>query len=49
MQFNSVVSTNKVAISLWKKLGYNVIDTIPEASLHHQYGYVDAYIMHKLL
>ncbi len=49
MQFNSVVSTNEIAISLWQKLGYNIIGTIPKAYLHKQLGYVDSYIMHKSL
>ncbi len=49
MQFNAVVSTNEVAISLWKKLGYSIIGTIPKAYLHKQLGYVDSYIMHKSL
>ncbi len=49
MQFNAVVSTNKAAIALWKKLGFSIIGTIPEAYLHKQLGYVDSYIMYKQL
>ena len=49
MQFNSVVSTNQVAINLWKKLGYSIIGTIPNAYHHKQQGLVDAFIMHKML
>ncbi|WP_432452923.1 MULTISPECIES: GNAT family N-acetyltransferase [unclassified Agarivorans] len=49
MQFNSVVSTNEVAVRLWKKLGYQILGTIPQAYLHSDQGYVDSYIMHKLL
>jgi GNAT superfamily N-acetyltransferase len=49
MQFNSVVSTNEPAISLWKKLAYNIVGTIPNAYLHKQLGYVDTYIMYKQL
>lgn len=49
MQFNSVVSTNTVAVNLWKKLGYQVIGTIPEAYQHKQQGLVDAFIMYKKL
>jgi len=49
MQFNSVVSTNEAAVSLWKKLGYKIIGTIPQGYLHNQLGYVDSYIMHKQL
>ena len=49
MQFNSVVSTNEVAIELWKKLGYKIIGTIPRAFKHKKLGFVDSFIMHKEL
>ena len=49
MQFNYVVSTNGSAVHLWKKLGFDVIGTIPEAFRHPLHGYVDAFIMYKLL
>lgn len=49
MQFNSVVSSNTVAVKLWEKLGYKIIGTIPDAFCHPSLGYVDAYIMYKSL
>jgi len=49
MQFNSVVSTNEIAINLWKKLGYNIIGVIPNAYNHKKLGLVDSFIMHKQL
>ena len=49
MQFNSVVSTNVIAVELWKKLGFNIIGTIPQGYAHLQLGYVDCYVMHKSL
>nr|WP_281560928.1 GNAT family N-acetyltransferase [Thalassomonas sp. RHCl1] len=49
MQFNSVVSSNEVAVNLWKKLGYEIIGTIPEAYQHKKLGFVDSFIMHKQL
>ncbi|KZN60545.1 hypothetical protein N474_05730 [Pseudoalteromonas luteoviolacea CPMOR-2] len=49
MQFNSVVSSNEVAMSLWKKLGYDIIGTIPKAYRHPKLGLVDSYIMYKWL
>ncbi|GAA0363477.1 N-acetyltransferase [Bowmanella denitrificans] len=49
MQFNSVVSTNKVAINLWQTLGFEIIGTIPRAYEHGQLGYVDSYVMYKWL
>nr|WP_255229692.1 GNAT family N-acetyltransferase [Pseudoalteromonas sp. HM-SA03] len=49
MQFNSVVSTNEVAIKLWQKLGFTIIGTIPKAYKHGKLGLVDSYIMYKWL
>ncbi|ENM5895669.1 GNAT family N-acetyltransferase [Vibrio mimicus] len=49
MQFNSVVSTNRVAVMLWEKLGFSIIGTIPKAYKHAQFGLVDSYIMYKWL
>lgn len=49
MQFNFVVSTNIGAVSLWKKLGFAIIGTLPMAFRHAQLGYVDAYVMYQLL
>ncbi len=49
MQFNSVVSSNEIAINLWKKLGYKIIGTIPKAYKHKKLGLVDSFIMHKHL
>jgi GNAT superfamily N-acetyltransferase len=47
MQFNSVVSSNEIAIELWKKLGYEIIGTIPQAYKHKRLGLIDSFIMHK--
>ena len=49
MQFNSVVSSNTVAVSLWQKLGYEIIGKIPKAYNHPKLGYVDSLIMYKWL
>ena len=49
MQYNLVVSTNSGAVRLWKKLGFQVVGTIPEAFRHPLHGYVDAYVMYKRL
>lgn len=49
MQFNSVVSSNEIAINLWKKLGFNVIGIIPSAYKHKKLGLIDSFIMHKQL
>jgi len=49
MQFNFVVSTNSPAIHLWKRLGFSIVGTLPKAFRHRRLGYVDAYVMYKLL
>lgn len=47
MQFNIVISTNEPAITLWKKLGFQIIGTTPQAFQHQSKGLVDTYIMYK--
>lgn len=49
MQFNCVVSTNEGAVRLWQQLGFPIVATLPEAFKHPSKGYVDAYVMYKLL
>jgi ribosomal protein S18 acetylase RimI-like enzyme len=49
IQFNYVVSTNSPAINLWKRLGFSIVGTLPKAYRHRRLGYVDAYVMYKLL
>lgn len=49
MQFNLVVSTNEVAVRLWKKHGFSIVGTLPSAFQHKVHGYVDAYVMFKTL
>ena len=49
MQFNFVVSTNEAAVSLWKKLGFSIVGTLPKVFLHKNLGPVDAYVMHRFL
>jgi L-amino acid N-acyltransferase YncA len=49
MQFNVVVSTNEAAVSLWRKLGFSIVGTLPKAFLHKNRGYVDAFVMHRFL
>jgi L-amino acid N-acyltransferase YncA len=49
MQFNIVVSTNKVAIELWKKFGFEIIGTTPGGFRHPELGYVDTCIMFRSL
>lgn len=49
MQFNFVASTNAGAVRLWKKLGFDVVGTLPKAFEHPIEGMVDAYLMYKWL
>jgi ribosomal protein S18 acetylase RimI-like enzyme len=47
IQFNIVVSTNTIAVALWKKLGFEIIGTTPNGFRHKSLGFVDTYIMFK--
>lgn len=49
MQFNHVVSTNKGAVALWQKLGFDIVGTLPGAFEHPVHGFVDAYVMYQTL
>ena len=49
MQFNFVVSSNTVAIKLWKDLGFTEIGRLPQAFRHPTLGLIDALVMHRLL
>jgi L-amino acid N-acyltransferase YncA len=49
MQFNFVVSTNMAGVALWKKLGFEIVGTLPKAFDHATLGRVDAYVMHRFL
>ena len=49
MQFNLVASTNRGAVALWRKLGFEIVGTLPGAFRHPHEGFVDAYVMHRSL
>ncbi len=49
MQYNLVISTNEGAVRLWKKHGFEVVGTLPEAFRHPRLGFVDAFVMYKKL
>ncbi|MGB3790253.1 MAG: N-acetyltransferase [Phormidesmis sp.] len=49
MQFNLVVATNRAAVHLWEKLGFETVGTLPGAFRHPQQGFVDALVMFKVL
>jgi len=49
MQYNLVVSTNEVAVHLWKKMGFDVVGTLPMAFRDPEQGDVEAYVMFQKL
>jgi ribosomal protein S18 acetylase RimI-like enzyme len=49
MQFNFVVSTNKRALELWQRFGFEIVGRLPGAFLHPTEGAVDAIVMFRLL
>ncbi len=49
MQFNYVLSSNAPAVELYKKLGFAIVGTLPQAFRHRRLGLVDVYVMHRPL
>lgn len=49
IQFNIVISTNMVAVALWKKFGFEIIGITPKGFRHSKLGLVDTYIMYRSL
>ena len=49
MQFNFVVASNKGAIHLWEKLGFETVGHLPGVFDHPKEGMVDALVMFKRL
>ncbi|HMJ63273.1 MAG TPA: hypothetical protein VK493_16000 [Bryobacteraceae bacterium] len=49
MQFNFVVAANDRAVRLWQSFGFAIVGRLPEAFLHPSLGYVDAYVMYRVL
>jgi ribosomal protein S18 acetylase RimI-like enzyme len=49
MQFNFVVSTNAPAVHLWTRFGFEIVGRLPQAFYHPTDGYVDAFVMYRML
>jgi DNA-binding MarR family transcriptional regulator/L-amino acid N-acyltransferase YncA len=49
MQFNMVLSRNKLAIKLYERLGFNIVGTIPKAVRNPDGSFQDGYVMHRTL
>ena len=47
MQFNAVVETNRTAVELYLRLGFDVIGTVPGAFEHPALGRVGLHIMYR--
>jgi ribosomal protein S18 acetylase RimI-like enzyme len=49
MQFNIVLASNKGAIHLWEKLGFDAVGRLPQVFEHPKLGLIDAKVMYKWL
>lgn len=49
IQYNCVVSTNHIAVELWKKCGFTIVGTLQKAFNHKEKGFVDAFVMYQWL
>lgn len=49
MQFNMVLSQNKLAVKLYARLGFKVVGTIPQAVRNPDGSFQDGYVMHRKL
>jgi ribosomal protein S18 acetylase RimI-like enzyme len=49
MQFNFVIASNERAVKLWQSLGFKIVGTLPGAFAHPVRGFVDAYMMFRML
>jgi ribosomal protein S18 acetylase RimI-like enzyme len=49
VQFNFVVSTNERAVRLWRRFGFDVVGRLPAAFAHPTHGFVDVFVMYRML
>ncbi|MGW5671915.1 N-acetyltransferase family protein [Micromonospora sp. NPDC003776] len=49
MQFNAVVESNAAAVELYRRLGFTVVGTVPEAFAHPTQGRIGLHVMHRFL
>ncbi len=49
MQFNFVVASNRRAVRLWQRMGFDIVGTLPGAFRHPTQGDVDALVMYRTL
>ena len=49
MQFNAVVESNLAAVELWRKLGFDIVGTVPRAFRLPDGTHVGLYVMYRRL
>jgi L-amino acid N-acyltransferase YncA len=49
MQFNAVVESNLAAVTLWRKLGFDIVGTVPRAFRLPDGTHVGLYVMYRRL
>jgi ribosomal protein S18 acetylase RimI-like enzyme len=49
IQFNFVVSSNMRAVGLWQACGFEIAGRLPLAFNHPTLGFVDAFVMYRML
>ncbi len=49
IQFNAVVETNQAAVHLWRKLGFEILATVPGSFDHPVHGFVGLHVMFRSL
>lgn len=49
MQFNFVLASNKGALRLWDRMGFETVGRIPNAFQHPERGFVDALVLYQTL
>lgn len=49
MQFNFIVEDNEPSLRIWKKLGFDIVGTVPDAFRHASKGLMPVHIMYKTL
>lgn len=49
MQFNFIVQDNEPSLRIWKKLGFEIVGTVPDAMRHAEKGLTPVHILYKRL
>lgn len=47
MQFNAVVETNRSAVELYRRCGFDIVGTVPRAFAHPTRGRVGLHVMYR--